>query len=123
MPRFAAADGIGFRTVVPSPKPKHIEALKPIQWLLERDVIVIAAGGGGIPVTLAPDGRTRSGFEAVIDKDLCGALLAEKINADLLLIATDVEAVYADWHTPGERVLRLSCRASLHRISRGINGP
>ncbi|MFM0489015.1 carbamate kinase [Paraburkholderia graminis] len=101
-----AADGDGFRRVVASPKPKHIEALKPVQWLLEHDVIVIAAGGGGIPVTLAEDGRTRSGVEAVIDKDLCSALLAAQLDADVLLIATDVETVYADWHTPRERALR-----------------
>ncbi|MFP3587906.1 carbamate kinase [Paraburkholderia sp. SIMBA_055] len=101
-----AADGDGFRRVVASPKPQHIEALKPVQWLLEHDVIVIAAGGGGIPVTLAEDGRTRSGVEAVIDKDLCSALLAAQLDADVLLIATDVETVYADWHTPRERALR-----------------
>ncbi|NYH14186.1 carbamate kinase [Paraburkholderia bryophila] len=67
--------------------------------------MVIAAGGGGIPVTVAADGRSRSGVEAVIDKDLCSALLAAGIDADLLRIATDVDAVYADWHTPCERVL------------------
>lgn len=120
-----AADGTGFRRVVPSPKPKHIEALKPIQWLLERDVIVIAAGGGGIPVTLGSDGRTRSGVEAVIDKDLCSALLAEKLNADLLLIATDVDAVYADWHTQRERVLRKVSTAALRSMQfpAGSMGP
>lgn len=98
-------DGNGFRRVVASPKPQRVMALKPIEWLLERDVVVIAAGGGGIPVTAAPDGETRSGVEAVIDKDLCSALLASDVGADLLLIATDVDAVYADWHTPCERVL------------------
>jgi carbamate kinase len=120
-----AADGNGYRRVVASPKPKHIEALKPVQWLLEHDVIVIAAGGGGIPVTLAEDGRTRSGAEAVIDKDLCSALLATQLDADVLLIATDVEAVYADWHTPRERALRNITVAELQtfEFSAGSMGP
>jgi carbamate kinase len=76
-----------------------------MQWLLDHDAIVIAAGGSGIPVTVAADGKTRTGVEAVIDKDLCGALLARQLDADLLLIATDVDAVFWDWHTPLEFVL------------------
>lgn len=119
-----AADGNGFRRVVASPKPKHIEALKPVQWLLEHDVIVIAAGGG-IPVTLAADGRTINGVEAVIDKDLCSALLAAQLNADVLLIATDVDAVYTDWHTPRERALRSASVAALRSVEfpAGSMGP
>jgi len=120
-----AADGSGFRRVVASPKPQRIAAVKPVQWLLEHDVIVIAAGGGGIPVTLAADGRTRTGVEAVIDKDLCSALLAAQLNADVLLIATDVEAIYADWRTPDERVLRTASVAELRSLEfpAGSMGP
>jgi len=120
-----APDGSGFRRVVASPKPRRIDALKPVEWLLEHDAIVIAAGGGGIPVTLAADGRTRTGIEAVIDKDLCSGLLAANLSADLLLIATDVDAVYADWHTPSERALGEISVAALRSIAfpAGSMGP
>lgn len=120
-----AQDGNGFRRVVASPKPQHIVPLQPIEWLLDHDVIVVAAGGGGIPVTLAFDGRTRTGVEAVIDKDLCSALLAADVGADLLLIATDVDAVYADWRTPRERVLGEIPVATLRSMSfpAGSMGP
>ncbi|RKE37920.1 carbamate kinase [Paraburkholderia sp. BL23I1N1] len=120
-----ARDGDGFRRVVASPKPQRIVALQPIHWLLDHDAVVIAAGGGGIPVTVAADGRTRCGVEAVIDKDLCSALLAADIDADLLLIATDVDAVYADWHTPCERVLSEVSVAGLRSMSfpAGSMGP
>ncbi|MDN7675123.1 carbamate kinase [Burkholderia oklahomensis] len=101
-----APDGAGFRRVVASPLPKRIVELEPIRWLLERDAVVIAAGGGGIPVAPDPDGGSWSGVEAVIDKDRCSALLAAQIEADLLLIATDVDAVYVDWNTPASRPLR-----------------
>ena len=114
-----------FRRVVASPKPRRIMALQPIHWLLDHDAVVIAAGGGGIPVTVAADGRTRCGVEAVIDKDLCSALLAADVDADLLLIATDVDAVYADWHTPCERVLSEVSVAGLRSMSfpAGSMGP
>lgn len=120
-----AQDGNSFRRVVASPKPQRIVGLQPIRWLLDHDVVVIAAGGGGIPVTLATDGQTRSGVEAVIDKDLCSALLATSVNADLLLIATDVDAVYADWHTPCESVLREMSVAGMRSMSfpEGSMGP
>src|SRR5690606_26911064 len=98
-----APDGDGFRRVVPSPRPKRIFEIRPIQWLLEHGSVVICAGGGGIP-TLYRDGQL-SGVEAVIDKDLCAALLAEQLGADLLLIATDVAAVYTDWGKPGQRAI------------------
>jgi carbamate kinase len=120
-----AQDGNGFRRVVASPKPQRIVPLQPIEWLLAHDVIVVAAGGGGIPVTLASDGRSRTGVEAVIDKDLCSALLAADVGADLLLIATDVDAVYADWRTPRERVLGEISVAALRSMSfpTGSMGP
>jgi len=100
------ADGDGFRRVVASPKPLKILGLEPILWLLEHHVIVIAAGGGGIPVALSEDGYGHNGVNAIIDKDLCSALLAEKIAVDILVIVTDVEAVFVDWGKPTQRAIR-----------------
>lgn len=101
-----AADGTGFRRVVASPRPVRVLGVNPVRWLLHRQAVVIAAGGGGIPVVRAADGKSREGVDAVIDKDLTSALLAEELDADCLLIATDVDAVYLDWGTPQERALR-----------------
>jgi carbamate kinase len=100
-----APDGAGYRRVVPSPAPLRVLGLEPIRWLLERDALVIAAGGGGIPVVRGPDGHSLQGVEAVIDKDLCSALLALELQADCLVIVTDVDAVYVDWGQPGQRAL------------------
>jgi len=94
-----AADGDQFRRVVPSPRPKRIFEIRPISWLLEKGSVVICAGGGGIPTVYDQSGRLH-GVEAVIDKDLCSALLAEQLKADLLVIATDVDGAYLDWGTP-----------------------
>jgi carbamate kinase len=93
-----AADGDRFRRVVPSPKPKRIFEIRPIRMLVEQGVIVICAGGGGIP-TMFDEAGTLRGVEAVIDKDLAAALLAEELGADLLVIATDVDGVYTQWGT------------------------
>src|SRR3954452_8234508 len=105
-----AADGDSQRRVVPSPAPKRIFGIHVIRTLLEQGVIVICAGGGGIPTTYgddpAPAGRRLQGVEAVIDKDLASALLAIEIGADALLIVTDVDAVYAGWGTPEQRAIR-----------------
>ena len=108
------ADGNGFRRVVASPKPLKILGLEPILWLLEHHVIVIAAGGGGIPVVLSADGYSHEGVNAIIDKDLCSALLAEKIAVEVLVIVTDVEAVFVDWGKPTQRAIR---RISPHDLS------
>jgi carbamate kinase len=103
------ADGDKWRRVVPSPEPKRIFEIRPIAWLLDKDVVVICAGGGGIPVMYAKDaphtpaGRELTGVEAVIDKDLATELLAREVGADLFLMATDVEGVFADWGTPEQR--------------------
>ena len=94
-----AADGDKFRRVVPSPKPKRIFEIRPIRRLVEQGTIVICAGGGGIPTMYDENGNLR-GVEAVIDKDLASALLAEQLDADLLVIATDVDGVYTAWGTP-----------------------
>ncbi|MFG1930697.1 carbamate kinase [Mycobacterium sp. NPDC048908] len=96
-----AADGDKFRRVVASPKPKRIFEIRPIRSLVDQGTIVICAGGGGIPTMYDEHGHLR-GVEAVIDKDLAAALLAEQLEADLLVIATDVDAVYTDWGTPNQ---------------------
>lgn len=99
-----AADGDKFRRVVASPKPKRIVEIRPIRSLVERGTIVICAGGGGIPTMYDENGKL-CGVEAVIDKDLASALLAEQLGADLLVIATDVDGVYLDWGTPTQAKL------------------
>ncbi len=91
-----APDGTHFRRVVPSPQPRRIFELRPVQWLLEKGVIVICTGGGGIPTKFQPDG-TLAGVEVVIDKDRASALLARELGADLLIMATDADGVYVDW--------------------------
>jgi carbamate kinase len=99
-------DGDKWRRVVASPLPKRIFELRPIQWLLEHKTVVICAGGGGIPTMYLPDGtRTLTGVEAVIDKDLASELLARDLEADLLVIATDVKGVFLDWGKPEQRML------------------
>jgi carbamate kinase len=104
------ADGDSMRRAVPSPAPKRIFGIHVIKMLLDQGVIVICAGGGGIPTVYgdepAPAGRRLRGIEAVIDKDLASALLAIEIGADALLIVTDVDAVYADWGSPRQRAIR-----------------
>ena len=99
-----APDGDGFRRVVPSPKPTRIFEIRPIRQLLESGTIVICAGGGGIPTMFDDDGDLY-GVEAVVDKDATAGMLAEQLAADLLVIATDVDGVYADWGTPDQRKL------------------
>ena len=99
-----APDGDKYRRVVASPRPKRIFEIRPIKWLLEKGSIVICAGGGGIPTMYGEDGKLK-GVEAVIDKDLCSALLAEQLGCDLLVIATDVDAVFIDWGKPTQKAV------------------
>ncbi|HET8620884.1 MAG TPA: carbamate kinase, partial [Acidimicrobiales bacterium] len=89
-------DGRGWRRVVPSPEPQHIVELRAIRLLVDHGVIVVCAGGGGVPVAAHPRMGT-IGVEAVIDKDLSASLLARLLGADALLLLTDVEAVYDRW--------------------------
>jgi carbamate kinase len=99
-------DGDSWRRVVASPEPRHIFEIRPIRWLLEHGVVLICAGGGGVPTTFLPDAaKTLVGVEAVIDKDFASELLAREVSADLFVMATDVEAVYADWGTTEQRAL------------------
>jgi carbamate kinase len=99
-------DGDKWRRVVASPAPKRIFEIRPIRWLLEQHTIVICAGGGGIP-TMYEKGADRKliGVEAVIDKDLCSELLARELRADLLVMATDAEAVCIDWGKPSQKAI------------------
>ena len=122
-------DGDSMRRAVPSPAPKRIFGIDVIKLLLEQGVIVICAGGGGIPTAYgdepAPAGRRLHGVEAVIDKDHASALLAAEIGADALLILTDVDAVYADWGTPDQRAIADATpgHARRRRLRRRLDGP
>ncbi|HSF26739.1 MAG TPA: carbamate kinase [Actinomycetes bacterium] len=98
-------DGVGWRRVVASPRPQRIFESRPIEWLLERGAVVICAGGGGIPTAYAKGTRTLVGVEAVIDKDRASAVLAQGLGADLLLIATDVDALYVGWGTEDQHAV------------------
>lgn len=99
-----APDGDGYRRVVPSPSPTRIFEIRPIRQLLDQGTIVVCAGGGGIPTMFDEHGDLH-GVEAVVDKDATSAMLAEQIDADLLVIATDVDGVHLDWGTPRSRRL------------------
>ncbi len=119
-------DGDKWRRVVPSPEPKRIFELRPIKWLLERNTIVIAAGGGGIP-TMYEAGAQRKlvGIECVIDKDLASELLARELDADLFVMLTDADAVYADWGKPTQRAIRRGSPAAFAAMpfAAGSMGP
>ena len=118
-------DGDSWRRVVPSPEPLHIFEINPIRWLLEHDVVAICAGGGGVPTMFVDDGKTLVGVEAVIDKDFASELLAREVSADVYVMATDVDAVYADWGTPQQRALERVTPEELRRIGfpAGSMGP
>ncbi|MDN3702536.1 carbamate kinase [Vibrio artabrorum] len=96
-------DGAHWRRVVPSPSPKEVLEIKAIKDLLEKEHLIICGGGGGAPV-VEKDGAY-VGFEAVIDKDMTAALIAEEIGAEHLLILTDGSHVCLDWGTPKEEKL------------------
>lgn len=97
-------EGDGWRRVVASPTPRGILELEAIRLLVDRGVIAICAGGGGVPVTVREDGRV-VGVEAVVDKDATAALLARQLQADVLVLLTDVDGVYADYGRPEQRRL------------------
>src|SRR6185503_14978158 len=108
-----------WRRVVPSPTPLEVREAHVISLLMEHDVTVICAGGGGIPVIRQPDGN-EIGVEAVIDKDSASALLARLIGADALIMLTDVKAVEIDFGTPGARPIR---HATPYSFPPGSMGP
>jgi carbamate kinase len=93
--------GRGYRRVVPSPRPIEIVEMESIRTLLKSGFVVIAVGGGGIPVIRRPNGEL-IGAEAVIDKDHASGLLAAEIGADLLIISTSVDCVYRDYGCPDQ---------------------
>ncbi|MEY8442495.1 carbamate kinase [Lactobacillaceae bacterium 24-114] len=100
---FKEDAGRGYRQVVPSPLPKKIMELNSIKKLIEADDLVIAGGGGGVPVVMTDEGL--KGVPAVIDKDRSSALLADKIDADTLIILTAVDYVYVNYGKPDEKAL------------------
>ena len=96
--------GRGYRRVVPSPMPVNIQQARIIKSMLDAGEIVVAVGGGGIPM-VREENRNLRGVEAVIDKDYASARLAIEIDADVLFILTAVEYVYRDFATPRQQVL------------------
>ncbi len=110
----------GYRRLVPSPNPITIVEGALLRQLFENGVIVIAAGGGGIPVLRRDDSGTLQGVEAVIDKDLGAALLARVLSVDLLMILTDVEGVWLDYGKPDQRLLsKISLKEGRRYLSEG----
>ncbi|KRM36454.1 carbamate kinase [Limosilactobacillus pontis] len=101
---FKEDAGRGYRQVVPSPLPKKIMELNSINTLIESGDLVIAGGGGGVPVIMTDDGL--QGVPAVIDKDRSSALLADQISADKLIILTAVDYVYVNYGKPDEKALK-----------------
>jgi carbamate kinase len=112
-----ARDGGGYRRVVASPEPRQIVEIDAIRRLAAAGAIVICAGGGGIPVVVDPASGRRHGIEAVIDKDLSAALLAIQVEADFLVLLTDVGAVEEGWGGPGARPIRWATPARLRTLS------
>lgn len=100
-----APDGIYFRKVVPSPLPLRIIEMSAIKMLVDSGVVVICAGGGGIPVAYDAN-KKLFGVEAVIDKDLASGLLAKGLGAEMFVMLTDVPCVYSDFGTASQRPIR-----------------
>lgn len=113
----------GYRRVVPSPEPLRILELEAIRALRDSGSLVIALGGGGIPVVLDPDGST-CGIEAVIDKDRASALLASALHMDVMLISTDVDRIYLDYKKPSQRPIdRIAVKALRRHHAQGHFAP
>jgi carbamate kinase len=110
-----APDGPFFRRVVPSPEPQAIVELPAIGHLVDAGAVVVCAGGGGVPVVA--DGRRLRGVEAVIDKDLTAALLAEAVGAEKLIMLSDVPYVERGWGTPEAAPIKEATPAELRRLS------
>jgi carbamate kinase len=116
-------DGTGWRRVVPSPEPRDVIELATIRELLDAGCLVVAAGGGGVPIIDGPDGP--QGVEGVVDKDLTASLLAERLDADALLLLTDVPAILDGYGTPDRRPITRASPAELRALDlpAGSMGP
>jgi carbamate kinase len=119
-----AQDGERWRRIVASPDPVTILESSTIQTLADEGAIIICAGGGGIPVSRRSDGRL-SGVEAVIDKDLATAVIAQDLRADVMLILTDVPGLFLDFEMPTQRLVRVATIKQLRDMSfsAGSMGP
>jgi carbamate kinase len=119
-----APDGIYFRRVVPSPLPLRIIEMSAIRMLVDSGVVVICAGGGGIPVAY-DENRKLFGVEAVIDKDLASGLLAKDLGAEMFVMLTDVPCVYRDFGTADQKPIRAAHPDALERLgfAAGSMGP
>ncbi|MGN6664717.1 MAG: carbamate kinase [Solirubrobacterales bacterium] len=116
--------GQGFQRLVPSPEPRAIVELRALRRLIGDGVLLVCAGGGGIPVTIDGAGAIE-GVEAVVDKDLTASLLARRLEADLFLMLTDVDAVHLGWGGPDDTVLSETTPAELrnHSFEAGSMAP
>jgi len=110
-----APDGEYFRKVVPSPLPQRIIELNVIRMLVENGVVVICAGGGGIPVAYDDD-KKLFGVEAVIDKDLASGLLAKGLDADIFVMLTDVPNVYVHFGTENQKAIKAAHPDALEKL-------
>lgn len=119
-----APDNDKWRRVVPSPDPKRIWGLAPLKTLVENGHIVICCGGGGVPTYFDKNGRL-VGAEAVIDKDLASSVLAASLDADLFIIATDVDGAYINWGKPDQKKIVQADPKSLREFgfAKGSMGP
>jgi carbamate kinase len=115
--------GKGYRRLVPSPRPIRIVEMEAIRPMVDSGLVVIAAGGGGIPVIRDGNGNL-SGVNAVVDKDLTSALLASELKADLMIISTLVTNVYREFDRPSRQALnRITARQARELIARGHFAP
>ena len=121
---FMAVDGPHYRRVVPSPLPQKIIEINAIRMLVDNGVVVICAGGGGIP-TAYDEERKLYGVEAVIDKDLASALLSRKLDAEMFVMLTDVANVYTNFGTAQQRPIRAAHPDALEQMdfALGSMGP
>lgn len=113
---FVEVDERGWRRVVPSPKPVDCLDAASADQLMEAGFVVVCSGGGGIPTVRDADGEL-VGIEAVIDKDLTAAVIARQVRADMLVIATDVDAVITDWGTDRAQPIGEVTVEEMHRIA------
>ena len=119
-----APDGAHFRRVVPSPRPQRIIEIDAIRLLVNEGIVVICAGGGGIPTAYDDQGKLY-GVEAVIDKDLASELLARGLDAEMFVMLTDVSGVYLDYGTAKQRAIRAAHPDALESLDfdAGSMGP